>query len=358
MAPSKPEQEALRAWLSRGERPALTRALALAAIDQGLAGLLLSDLDLADGSGVDAGDGAVRLLRDAARRSLVSGVRLLDLCERARRALWDRGLRSLPLKGTALGEWLYGSLADRPMLDADLLVLDAWPDAIQALLEEGYRDAAGADHARVLVDPVTGGILELHRSVTSCPGLFAVDPDGLWSRSLPAPGLVTRRPSDEDLLIQLCLHASFQHGLVLSLVQWLDLRRLLEKRTLDTARAAAIAERAGAVTAVAAALSVAEAVVAAPISAALREAFPLTPRLSTWLGLRLRAPHAFVAPAEAPLGRVRFEVTPGRRTALLTRSLAASGPGEGTFFSAGRRLVHVMNRWAAPTLRSWRGVAS
>lgn len=358
MVPSKAEREALRAWLSTGERPALSPALASAAIDQGLAGLLLSDLDLADGSGTDAPGGSRGRLRDAARRSLVSGVRLLDLCERARRILRDRGLRSLPLKGAALGEWLYDSLAHRPMLDADLLVLDAWPDAIQALLEEGYRDAAGADHARVLVDPVTGGILELHRSVTSCPGLFAFDRDGLWSRSLLAPGLLTRRPGDEDLLIQLCLHASFQHGLVLSLVQWLDLRRLLEKRSLDIPLTAAIAERAGAMTAVGAAVHAAEAVVGAPLPAALREAFPLRRRLHDWLGPRLREPLGFVAPAEASLGRVRFEVTPGRRTALVMRTLAGSGLGGGTLFPAGRRLVHLVNRWAAPTVRSWRGVPS
>jgi hypothetical protein len=358
MAPSKAERDALRAWLSGGERPALSPAMASAAHRQGLAGLLLSDLDLADGSGLGADDGGLRLLRDAARRSLVSGVRLLHLCERARRVLSARGLRALPLKGAALGEWLYDSLADRPMLDADLLVLDAWPDAVQALLVEGYRDAAGADHARVLVCPVTGGLLELHRSVTSCPGLFAFDRDGLWSRSLHAPGLVTRRPGDEDLLIQLCLHASFQHGLVLSLVQWLDLRRLLEKRSLDIALAAEIAERAGAVPAVAAALHAAEAVVAAPVSEKLREAFPLPPRLRTWLGPRLREPLAFVAPADPALARVRFEVTPGRRIALVMGSLAQSGPGGGTPFSAGRRFVHLVNRWAAPTVRSWRGVPS
>jgi hypothetical protein len=356
MAPSKPEREALRAWLASGERPALSTSLARTAVDQGLAGLLLAELS--GGLAIDPRDAGASLLRDAARKSVVGGVRLLDLCERARGVLARRGLRALPLKGTALGEWLYDSLADRPMLDADLLVLDAWPDAVEALLEEGYRDAAGADHARVLVDPITGGILELHRSVTSCPGLFALDRDGLWSRSLPAPGLVTRRPGDEDLLIQLSLHASFQHGLVLSLVQWLDLRRVLEKRPLDIPLAAALAAEAGAATAVSAALHAAEAVVGATLPGALREAFPLPPRLRSWLDPRLREPLAFVAPAEAALLRVRFEVTPGRRRALLARTLAGAGLDASTFLDASRRFVHLVNRWAAPTLRSWRGALS
>jgi len=355
MSRSKAATEDLRLWLLRGALPDVTDEVASAAADQGLAALLLAALDGLPGRAPDV---ALGRLKEASRARLVRGVRLLDLCERARAALGRRGVRSLPLKGAAVSEWLYDSPALRPMLDADLLVLDAWPDAVQALLEEGYRDAAGADHASVFVDPVTGGILELHRSVTSCPGLFDFDRDGLWSRSLPAAGLVTRRPGAEDLLIQLSMHASFQHGLVLSLVQWLDFRRLLEKRSLDTELCVALAAASGAGLAVGAALEAARIVVGAPVPESLREALPLPARFASWLGARAREPLAFVSPAEAPLARVRFELVPGRRLALVAQTLRARPSSRGTLFGRGSRAARLVRRWALPSARTWRGAVS
>lgn len=349
MAASKPAVQALREWLLGGRLPDLSPDLAQAAIDQGLAAWVLAELAGGDG----ARSGPADTLRGAARAGLYRSVRLLDLGARARDILAAAGIRALPLKGAALGEWLYDSVALRPMLDADLLVLDAWPEAIQALLEQGYRNAAGADHARVFVDPVTGAVLELHLSVTSCPGLFPLDRDGLWSRSLQASGQTTRRPSGEDLLVQLALHASFQHGLVLSLVQWLDFRRLLEKGPLDVPLARRIAADCGGGLAVAVALAVAEVVVAAPVDPALRAAFPLPRRLGPWLRERLRHPLEFVSPAEPALGRVRWALVPGRRLRLVASTLGLLGPGGFRAGAAGRRLAHLLARFGAPTARSF-----
>lgn len=355
MLVSKSEVAVLRDWILTGQRPEVTPEVAAAAVEQGLAGLLLSGLGPRPGL---VGAEELDRLRDAMRGSLARGLRLVHLAGRAQGFLSARGVRSLPLKGAALAESLYDSVGLRPMLDADLLALDAWPEAIEALLVEGYRAAARSDHAWVFVCPVSGGLLELHRSVTSCPGLFPVDANALWSRSLPADGPISRLPSTEDLLVHLCLHASFQHGLVLSLVQWLDFRQLLSRRVVDVDRLVALASEARATAAVGATLRVAAALVGAPVPRELRVATPLPHRLRSWLERRVLSPDDFVAPAAPALARLRFELAEGRRRILVAATLGRGTAGPRPRLSAtARRALHLARRWAIPTLRSWRGTA-
>ncbi len=356
MVVSKAEIAALRGFLLNGQPPDVTSGVAAAAVEQGLAGLLLAGLGPRPGL---VGSGEIDRLRDGMRVGLVRSLRLVHLAGRAQGLLAARGVRSLPLKGAALAESLYDSVGFRPMLDADLLVLDSWPDAVEALLVEGYRAAVRTDHATVFVCPVSGGILELHRSVTSCPGLFPMDANGLWSRSLLGDGPVSRLPSTEDLLVHLCLHASFQHGLVLSLVQWLDFRRLFSRRAVDLDKLMALASEGRAVTAVGLALRVAAAVVGAPVPEALVARTPLPRHLRSWLQRRLLSPVGFVSPAAPALARLRFELAAGRRRALVVATLRREADERGHRMTAtGRRALHLARRWAIPTLRSFWGTAS
>jgi Uncharacterised nucleotidyltransferase len=355
MVVSKPPVAVLRDWILTGRAPEVTPDVVAVAVQQGLAGLLLADLGPRPGL---VGAGELDRLRDAMRGGLARGLRLVHLAGRAQSLLSARGARSLPLKGAALAESLYDSVGFRPMLDADLLALDAWPEAVETLLEQGYRAAVRTDHATVFVCPVSAGILELHRSVTSCPGLFPMDANALWSRSLPADGPVSRLPSTEDLLVHLCLHASFQHGLVLSLVQWLDFRQLLLRRTVDVDRLVAIASEARAVVAVGLTLRAAAAVVGAPVPLDLLAATPLPLRLRSWLERRVLEPHAFVAPAAPALARLRYELAAGRRRALVAATLGRGAEGPRLRLGAtGARALHLARRWGIPTLRSWRGTA-
>src|SRR6266511_3349465 len=242
MAESKASLAFLRDFLARSTLPPLpgeapreaATGIAVAARQQGVAGLLHRALD-SEGEATSPWPAEVReaLARDR-RTALARGVRQLALAARVLDRLDRAGLRALPLKGAALLETLYDFEDERTMADVDLLVLDDWPQARALLADDGFVECGRADHAAVLRDPETGAVLELHHSVTSSPGLFPLDRDGLWSRSVPGAGQVPRLPSAEDLLVQLSLHAAFQHGLVLSLAQWLDFRRLLEllRRTL------------------------------------------------------------------------------------------------------------------------------
>jgi hypothetical protein len=114
---------------------------------------------------------------------------------------------------------------------------------------------------------------------------------------------------------------------VLSLAQWLDFRLVFEREPLDLARLVALAAAARARAPLAAALTVAEAVVGARAPNALVEGLPRGIR--SRLERRLAAPLDFVAPAEPDLTRVRFDLLAGRRVELVWRTLVLPETPEG-----------------------------
>ncbi len=273
-------------------------------------------------------------LRAWHQAALLRGTRQLDLLERARQALAAQGQRSLPLKGAALAERLYRSVAERPMADVDLLVLDAPDAALELLLAAGFALLERADHAAALLDPLTGEVLELHHAPASCPRLHPLDVAGLWERSRPASGQVQRVPGAEDLLVLLAQHCAFQHGLVLTLVQWLDIARLLAVEPPHVERLLTIASAARADRALAATLHVAARLVGAvlPGTLALHVRATLAGYLGTWLDRRLATPMAFISPARPELARTRWMLSSGQRRVLLADTLrwnasAGSAPG-------------------------------
>jgi hypothetical protein len=349
----------LREWLARGPLPPVPSGTSLAALvaaarEQRLVGLLHASVSAQGGAEWTA---ALRESLAGEQRSLlVRTVQQLDLLARVDALLAARGLRVLPLKGAALVESLYASPAERPMADVDALALDDWGSSVRTLEEAGFTCAERADHAWSFVDPETGTLLELHHSVTSCPGLFRLDPGALWAGQRKGAGQVARIPSAEDLLVQLAQHALFQHAGVLSLVQWLDFRRILERDPPDRERLAQIARHDGATACLTAALCAAEAVVGAPHAAGLGEE-PLLPRgLRRWLDDVRRDPFLAVLPTPPALVRVRWAVAAGRRWVLVRGTLRpAGGEHQGTGLRAGaalvRRAAGLVRRWGTTILR-------
>ena len=339
MAESKTGRGLLLELVAGGSLPALPPSLtaeevASVARTQGIASVLLKAAEAEPSSW--AGPLAPGLA-EGRRGALVRTLGQIALAARVVGLLDERGIRALPLKGAVLAETVYDVESDRPMSDVDILALERWPEAVRALEEAGFPEFTRGDHAWVCTDPASGGgvagggIVELHRSVTSCPGLFPLDGDALWERSRVGSRQLPRHPGPEDLLVQLGLHAAFQHGLVLSLVQWLDFRRVLERETVDPERLRAIAAASRAEIPLFTALLVAEAVVAAPIPPVLREAAAtVLPRgLRQWLAPRLESPLGFVSPATPAPGRVRWELMAGRRAELLWRTIVVPGGPEG-----------------------------
>jgi hypothetical protein len=347
----------LRGLAATGALPVLpegmaVRELAQAARDQGLAGILLAAIERDRPAW--ASSLAAALAADR-RADLARTLGQVGLAARTLGLLEARGIRGLPLKGAVLAETVYDVESDRPMSDVDVLALEGWAGAVEALRGAGFVEVARGDHAWVFRDPAGSGIVELHRSVVSAPGLFPFDPEGLWARSRAGRGQLRRLPSAEDLLLQLALHAAFQHAFVLSLVQWLDFRLVLEREPIDPERLRTLAAAAKAEVPLAAALLVAEAVVAAPVPAQLRRSLP--EGLRRWLQPRLASPLRFVSPSEPDPARVRWELLAGRRAELLWRTLVQPETPEGNehlsarvLFALGRALRLARRRPRVPPL--------
>jgi Uncharacterised nucleotidyltransferase len=346
-------------WLITGEPPpapdeTLAALVAEVAREQGVAALLYQALGAQRVSWTDA---AGLALRRAEQEDFAFGVRQLDTARRIQDLLDAQGVRCLPLKGAALAERLYDSVAHRPMADVDLLVLDEWPRAVRLLEKAGFAEQGQADHARAFLDPASGVLVELHRAVTSCARLFPLDLEATWSRRRTGAGLVNWVPPSEDVLVHLALHAAFQHGLVLRLVQFLDFRRLLEREPPDPVRLAEVAVGARAEGAVAVALEAARAVVGAPLGPALQELVSawLPSGLHGYVDSQLSAdPAALLVPSEPPLARVRWELAAGRRMVLIRETLSPSSISglKPTCAELVGRTLRLARRWGVPTLRS------
>lgn len=351
---------ALLGFVQTGEAPrpkGLEEAetILAAAEVQGVAGLLYVRL----GQAADWPEPVREKLRAGYKESFGRGVRSLAVAARTQELLAEHGLRSLPLKGAAVAEVLYDSVAERPMGDVDVLVLDDWERATGVLSRAGYVAVERADHAWAFREPEFGAMLELHHSVTSAPGLFPIDADRLWTRSTPGTGQIRRRASPEDLVFQLALHCAFQHGFSLRLVQYLDFRRAFERTLPDTERLLEAARDAAAGPALAAALLAAEAVVGAHLPGRLRENLGrlLPTRLRLWLDSRLRDPLSLLVPSETPLARLRWELASGRRLELLRRTLVSRCSSSREAWprrtvAIASRAVALIGHWGPSTLQS------
>ncbi len=155
----------------------------------------------------------------------------MDLAVRFNLAAQAQGLRLLALKGISVAEELYGGMEHRPMADVDLLVVDTsrFEAAGEVARAMGLAETASSDHALVFTEPASGVVLELHISLTSCPGLFSVDTEGLWARRKPLPRSALCRLADEDLIVHLALHTAFQHGFAANEYHYGDFVRALDR---------------------------------------------------------------------------------------------------------------------------------
>jgi hypothetical protein len=329
--PLTDERERLRRWLQSGDPPQADgpndeSSLISSARLQGLAPLLASAVR----SSETWSSASLTRLKSIERVSLVRGILQLDLVRRIQDLLLKRGLRALPLKGAAVAERFYSSIAHRPMSDVDLLALDDWRATCATMLENGFSFKTHADHAVVFVDDASGNVVELHHALTSCPGFFRVDNEGLWSRSVPGQGQVPLLPSVEDTLVSLSTHAAFQHGFVLTLGQHLDFTRIVSTAALDMERLLDLASRARALTALASALASAAIVFSDVSSLRSFEKPPgsLPRGLRRYLQKCAFRPLSLVSPSRPTLASIRWSLAVGRRLALVKLTLLPKAPDE------------------------------
>ncbi|MFO7676104.1 MAG: nucleotidyltransferase family protein [bacterium] len=151
--------------------------------------------------------------------------------------LRDSDIPVIVLKGALLAEAVYGNIALRTMGDVDLLVPRAGlARARAALVAAGCAHAEGDIEAACRVSHqldafVAEGLsVEIHWTIERPTSPFAIDTAGLWARARPVrvAGVEVLTLSPEDLLLHLCLHVAYHHGLAAGLTPFCDIARVIE----------------------------------------------------------------------------------------------------------------------------------
>jgi hypothetical protein len=139
------------------------------------------------------------------------------------RALQAAGVPVIVLKGAALAEVVYGSLALRPMSDLDLLVHREHLPLIHMVLErEGYALPASLlppayyhqNRFHLPYRSHQGNVLvEVHWQLQEALGVQQPDLAAIWREAVPArvAGVETWVTECENLLLYICLHLH-KHG--------------------------------------------------------------------------------------------------------------------------------------------------
>ncbi len=154
-------------------------------------------------------------LRSAYYTNLARTIVLFDHAEALIEAARQQKPPLLLLKGAAFAGWLYSNPALRPMTDLDILVRTKDLDTMVQLAQElGYEWHERTDHAVSLRHSRSVTHLELHTSLTSCPGYLGTEAENFLEDSVSTVFWAepARTLAAEDHLLHLCLHGAFQHG--------------------------------------------------------------------------------------------------------------------------------------------------
>lgn len=164
-------------------------------------------------------DPVLRMLRAITLRVAAENLRLYYDLAQILAAFQKRHMPILVLKGAYLAEIVYGNRALRSMGDVDLLFKKSDLAKAEGVLRElGYSgprhpsEEVDLRHARSLVKN-NGLKVDLHWAIERPTAPFSIDIEGLWKRAQPVTiaGAEVLALSPEDLLLHLCLHASFDH---------------------------------------------------------------------------------------------------------------------------------------------------
>lgn len=154
----------------------------------------------------------------------------------------------LLLKGAALGRLVYGSPAERPLRDLDLLIPAKDLElAGKTLTRRGYKaqdlllltrwqQRYRAEQRLVCTAPDREGmVVELHWSLVEAPYYIDRIPMAdIWQTAVAAPDLPSAKvPDGATLLLHSCAHLALHHSQDQRLLWLLDVDRLLRWRRLD-----------------------------------------------------------------------------------------------------------------------------
>ncbi len=271
-APPAPDHHLLAEWR------AVLPALDVHAITP-LLYLRLRDARLLQALPPEFRDALYVTFQDNALRSLVFEHELESIIATFAR----EGIPLILLKGLATGRLVYGSPAERPIGDLDLLVpFDDMARARRTLRQAGYESIgwAGLDrvarwqHAFRSEMPMLctrpdryGLVTELHWSLLEIPYYIQCIPMAdVWAAAAPVsghPGVSV--PDPATLLIHSAAHLALHHSRELRLIWLLDLDRLARWQAMDWAGVIAWTETWGLGRAVHTALSVSQRWLGTPV---------------------------------------------------------------------------------------------
>lgn len=180
-----------------------------------------------------------RALESETRQTAVRTLRFHAELAALARALAVDGIPLIVLKGAYLAQETYGNPALREMVDLDVLVRrEHLQAAIDVLLARGYSplrpfevdvDAAASHHVTRLMGH--DGAVEVHWNLALSEGELSVDPGHFWRRAVPVTiaGATMRALAPEDLLLHLCLHASYLHKFEFGLRPLCDIASTIQR---------------------------------------------------------------------------------------------------------------------------------
>ncbi len=173
-----------------------------------------------------------------------NALRNLDLAAQARLLAAEMAFRGIPvvfLKGIVLACAVYEMPALREMNDLDLLVRPEHLHPAASMLESmGFQPATAiagktedGPEGHHLPGFLKSGCakVEVHWNLANPDKPYSIHPEALWTRTVPfsVAGARALSLSNEDLLLHLCLHASYLHQFYFGLRPSCDIASVLER---------------------------------------------------------------------------------------------------------------------------------
>lgn len=162
---------------------------------------------------------AFQKLRNTFLHSAGRNMRLYHELGKVLGRLLQHGIPVIALKGVHLATAVYRNIALRPMGDIDLLVKQTDLLRVQEILaEQGYiasKEDIGCSQLHLPPYKKKGSIsIEIHFNIESPPFSDRVDVEKLFARAQMSAiqGVEVLTFCPEDLLLHLCMHASFHHA--------------------------------------------------------------------------------------------------------------------------------------------------
>jgi hypothetical protein len=165
----------------------------------------------------------LRRLQKSQRSNAMRNLRLYHELAELLKALQSQKIPVIVLKGAYLAQDVYQTPALRFMVDYDLMIPEAdLPSAVEILTALGYRPlqpiplatskAVGHHLPRFLRENDAASV-EIHWTITRPDKTYTIAMASLWARAQPftVAGLDALALCREDMLLHLCLHATYQH---------------------------------------------------------------------------------------------------------------------------------------------------